>query len=184
MPVKIRLQRHGKKGKPFFHIVATDSRSKRDGRYIEKIGTYNPNTNPATIELDLGKAVQWLQNGAEPSDTARAILSYKGALHRHHLNRGVLKGAMTQEQADAKFDVWMKEKESKVQGKRDRLANAAASESSRLLQAEREKAESLLKAREEAEAVALAEESATEESVVEQPATEESNEAESQEPQA
>src|SRR6478736_5485499 len=103
MSVKIRLQRHGKKGKPFYWVVAADARSKRDGKYLEKIGTYNPNTNPATIDLNLDSAVQWLHNGAQPTDTARAILSYKGALLKHHLDGGVRKGALTQEQADEKL---------------------------------------------------------------------------------
>ncbi len=86
MPVRIRLQRHGKKGSPFYWIVAADSRAKRDGRYLEKIGTYNPNTNPATVNLDVDKAVEWLENGAQPSDTARTLLSYRGAMMKHHLN--------------------------------------------------------------------------------------------------
>ena len=102
MSVKIRLQRHGKKGKPFYWVVAADARAKRDGKFLEKIGTYNPNTNPATIDLDIEKAAQWLYNGAQPTDTAKAILSYKGALLKHHLNGGVRKGALTQEQADTK----------------------------------------------------------------------------------
>ena len=91
MPVKIRLQRHGKKGKPFYWIVAADSRSKRDGKYLDKIGTYNPNTNPATINLDVDSAVQWMENGAQPTDTARAILGYKGAMLKKHLKGGVRK---------------------------------------------------------------------------------------------
>lgn len=114
MAVRIRLQRHGKKGSPFYYIVAADARSKRDGRYIERIGSYNPNTNPATIDLDLDRAVDWLGNGAETSDTAKAILQYKGAMHRHHLNRGVAKGALTEEQATQKFEAWMAEKEAKI----------------------------------------------------------------------
>src|SRR5687768_2712913 len=97
MAVKIRLQRHGKKGKPFFHIVAADGRSPRDGKYIERIGSYNPNSNPATIVIDNDKALDWLQKGAQPTDTMRAILSYKGVLYRLHLHKGVLKGALTQE---------------------------------------------------------------------------------------
>jgi len=176
MPVRIRLQRHGKKGKPFFHIVAADSRSKRDGRFIEKIGTYNPNTNPATIDLSLDRAVKWLENGAEPTDTARAILSYKGVLYRHHLNRGVLKGAMTQEQADAKFNTWLSEKESKIQGKRDLLSNAKEVEKQKMLAAEKAKVEAELKARADAEAAAIAEAAAAEapeEVVAEAPAAEE-----------
>ena len=103
MPVKIRLQRHGKKGKPYYWIVAADARAKRDGKYLEKIGAYNPNTNPATIDLDVDGAVKWLQNGAQPTDTARAILSYKGALLKNHLAGGVRKGALTEEQAEEKL---------------------------------------------------------------------------------
>ena len=124
MPVKIRLQRHGKKGKPFFWIVAADSRAKRDGKFLDKIGTYNPNTNPATIDLNLDSAVQWLHNGAQPTDTARAILSYKGALLKHHLDGGVNKGALTQEQADAKLAAWLDEKTGKVTSKKEGLTKA------------------------------------------------------------
>ena len=102
MSVKIRLQRHGKKGKPFFHIVVADSRAKRDGRFIEKLGTYNPITNPATIELNVDSAVKWLNNGAQPTDTARAILSYKGALYKKHLQGGVAKGAFSEAEAENK----------------------------------------------------------------------------------
>ena len=111
MPVKIRLQRHGKKGKPFYWIVAADSRAKRDGRYLEKLGTYNPNVNPAQIDLDVDGAVKWLGNGAQPTDTARAILSYKGVMLKKHLLGGVAKGALTEEQANAKFEAWIAEKE-------------------------------------------------------------------------
>lgn len=138
MPVKIRLQRHGKKGKPFYHIVSADSRAKRDGRFIEKIGTYNPNTNPATIELSLERAVYWLENGAQPTDTARAILSYKGAMMKKHLNGGVRKGALTQEQADAKFEAWMTEKTAKITGKAEDLAKAAEAAKAAALAAEKE----------------------------------------------
>ena len=113
MPVKIRLQRHGKKGKPFYWIVAADSRAKRDGKFLEKVGTYNPNTNPATIDLNLESAVKWLHNGAQPTETARAILSYKGAMLKHHLDGGVRKGALTQEQADEKLAKWLEEKSRK-----------------------------------------------------------------------
>ena len=137
MPVKIRLQRHGKKGKPFYWVVAADSRAKRDGRFLEKIGTYNPTTNPATIELDVDGAVKWLQNGAQPTDTARAILSYKGALLKNHLAGGVKKGALTQEQADAKFTAWLDEKASKVAGKVDGLAKAQADAKAKALEAEK-----------------------------------------------
>ncbi len=138
MPVKIRLQRHGKKGRPFFHIVVADARAPRDGRYIERLGSYNPNTNPATIDIDVDSAASWLQKGAQPTDTARAILSYRGVLYRNHLNRGVLKGALSQEEADKKFDAWVKEKESKIQAKIDRLANESDSDRKARLAAEAE----------------------------------------------
>ncbi len=115
MPVRIRLQRHGKKGQPFYHIVVADGRAPRDGKFIEKIGSYNPMSHPATIEINIDKAVQWMRNGAQPSDTARNLLSTKGAMMKHHLLRGVDKGAMTLEQAEAKFTKWLSEKEAKVQ---------------------------------------------------------------------
>ena len=118
MPVKIRLQRHGKKGKPFFWIVAADSRAKRDGRFLEKLGIYNPTTNPATIDINVDKSVKWLQNGAQPTETAKAILSYKGVLLKNHLAGGVRKGALTQEQADEKFNAWVEEKEGRVVAKK------------------------------------------------------------------
>ncbi|WP_428741357.1 30S ribosomal protein S16 [Tenacibaculum sp.] len=137
MPVKIRLQRHGKKGKPFYWVVAADSRAKRDGRFLEKIGTYNPNTNPATIDLDVDGAVKWLQNGAQPTDTARAILSYKGALLKNHLAGGVKKGALTEEQAEAKFNAWLEGKAAKVAGKADGLAKAEADAKAKALEAEK-----------------------------------------------
>jgi len=124
MPVKIRLQRHGKKGKPFYWIVAADARAKRDGKYLEKLGTYNPNTNPAQINLDVDGSVQWLQNGAQPTDTARAILSYKGVMMKNHLAGGVRKGALTQEQADAKFNAWLEGKGNAVEAKKATLADA------------------------------------------------------------
>ena len=117
MATKIRLQRHGKKGKPFYHIVAADARSKRDGRFIEKLGTYNPCTNPATIDLNIDRAFHWMSVGAQPPDTARAILSYKGVMYKNHLAKGITKGALTQEQADAKFATWMEEKQGKIDAK-------------------------------------------------------------------
>jgi len=122
MSAKIRLQRHGRKKRAFFHIVVADSRAPRDGRFIEKLGTYNPISNPATIDLNLDKAVSWLSKGAQPTDTARAILSYKGALYKHHLQVGVTKGAISQEEADKRFDAWMQDKEGRIQAKRERLA--------------------------------------------------------------
>ena len=123
MPAKIRLQRHGKKGYAFYHIVIADGRAPRDGKFIEKIGTYNPNTNPASIELSFDKALQWLKNGAQPTETARAILSYKGVLMKLHLDKGVAKGALTADQADARLAKWLEEKSSKIEGKRSNLKN-------------------------------------------------------------
>ncbi len=138
MSVKIRLQRHGKKGKPFYWIVAADSRVKRDGKLLEKLGTYNPNTNPATIDLDVDGAVKWLQNGAQPTDTAKAILSYKGAMLKNHLAGGVRKGALTEEQAEEKFNAWLEEKASKIAAKVDGLSKAQADEKAKALAAEKE----------------------------------------------
>ncbi len=138
MPVKIRLQRHGKKGKPFYWVVAADSRSKRDGRSLEKLGTYNPNTNPASIDLDVDAAVKWLQNGAQPTDTARAILSYKGALLKNHLLGGVRKGALTEEQAEAKFAAWLEEKSGKISDKASAIAKAKEDARAKQLEAEKE----------------------------------------------
>lgn len=143
MATKIRLQRHGRKKKAFFHIVVTDSRAPRDGRFIEKLGTYNPITNPATIDINLDSAVDWLVKGATPSDTVKAILSYKGAMLKKHLQVGVSKGAITQEQADAKFATWVVEKEGKVQGKRDRLANEKAEKSTAAKKAETARKEAI-----------------------------------------
>ncbi|HMC01023.1 MAG TPA: 30S ribosomal protein S16 [Flavobacteriaceae bacterium] len=137
MPVKIRLQRHGKKGKPYYWIVAADARSKRDGKYLDKIGAYNPNTNPATIELDVDGAVKWLQNGAQPTDTARAILSYKGAMLKNHLAGGVNKGAFTEEEAEKKFQAWLDEKAAKIDAKKDDLAKADADAKAKALAAEK-----------------------------------------------
>ncbi|WOD44666.1 30S ribosomal protein S16 [Hwangdonia lutea] len=137
MPVKIRLQRHGKKGKPYYWIVAADSRSKRDGKYLEKLGAYNPNTNPATVELDVDGAVKWLQNGAQPTDTAKNLLSYKGALLKNHLAGGVRKGALTEEQAEAKFTAWLEEKANKIQAKADGLSEAEAKAKAEALAAEK-----------------------------------------------
>jgi small subunit ribosomal protein S16 len=186
MPVKIRLQRHGKKGKPFFWIVAADARAKRDGKFLDKIGTYNPNTNPATIDLNLDSAVQWLHNGAQPTDTARAILSYKGALLKHHLDGGVRKGALTQEQADAKLAAWIDEKANKVTSKKEGLTKAQEKARAEALKAEKvanEKranaAADALKAAEVTEEVAEeVSEVATEVAVEETPAVEEAPAAE------
>ncbi len=114
MPVKLRLQRKGRKKQPFYHIVAADARAPRDGRFIERLGTYNPMTKPATIELDREKSYKWLRNGAQPTETVRSILRFKGVLYLKHLQLGVEKGALTQEQADEKFNTWLEQKEAKV----------------------------------------------------------------------
>ncbi|MEX2595927.1 MAG: 30S ribosomal protein S16 [Salibacteraceae bacterium] len=137
MSTRIRLQRHGKKGKPFFHIVVADQRSKRDGRFIEKLGIYNPNTNPATIDLDFERSLHWVTTGAQPSDTARAILSYKGVLMKEHLMRGVTKGALTEQQAEAKFQKWMEEKHSKIESKKSNLTKGEEDDRKARLEAER-----------------------------------------------
>ena len=117
MPTKIRLQRRGKKGRPFFHIVIADSRAPRDGRFVEKIGTYNPLTFPASIDLDFDRALYWYQTGAQPTETVRAILSYKGILYKSHLLKGIEKGALTTEQAENKFQLWLNEKNEKINAK-------------------------------------------------------------------
>jgi len=138
MPLKLRLQRHGKKRSPFYHIVAADSKAPRDGKFVEKVGTYNPNTNPATIDLDFERALHWLSMGAQPTDTCRAILSYKGVIFKNHLNKGVTKGAMTQEQADAKFDKWMDGKDKQVAEKVSDLDKAKREAAAATLKAETE----------------------------------------------
>ena len=184
MPVKIRLQRHGKKGKPFFWIVAADSRAKRDGRFLEKLGTYNPNTNPATIDINIDNSVQWLQNGAQPTDTARAILSYKGVLLKKHLIDGVSKGALTMEQVEEKFSAWVTEKEQAVANKKNKLADDKAKVKAEALKAEEAVNQARMAAAEEAAAEAVAEEAAaeavaeeaTEDAVEEAPAAEETAE--------
>ena len=163
MPVKIRLQRHGKKGKPYYWIVAADSRSKRDGKYLEKLGAYNPNTNPATIELDVDGAIKWLQNGAQPTDTAKAILSYKGAMLKKHLAGGVSKGALTEEQAEAKFNAWLEEKQAKVQAKADGLSKADADAKAKALEAEKAVNEARIAAAAPVVEEEVAEDAATEE---------------------
>ena len=146
MPAKIRLQRYGKKGQPYYHIVVADARAPRDGKYIERIGSYNPNTNPAFIDINTDKALSWLQKGAQPTDTTRAILSYTGVLFKKHLDVGVKKGALTQEQADEKFQSWLEEKRNKVQAKRDRLAGKKESEIKARLEAESKVKEAKAKA--------------------------------------
>ena len=136
MPVKMRLTRHGRKRYAFYHIVVANSRAPRDGRYIERIGSYNPNTNPATIDLDFDKALTWLENGAQPTDTVRAILSYKGVLYKKHLLGGVKKGAFTEEEAERRFEAWMNEKSGKIEAKKTQLSTEADSERKKQLEAE------------------------------------------------
>ncbi|MFT4575279.1 MAG: small subunit ribosomal protein S16 [Polaribacter sp.] len=160
MSVKIRLQRHGKKGKPFYSIVAADARAKRDGKFLEKLGTYNPNVNPAIIELNIDEAVNWLQNGAQPTDTAKAILSYKGAMLKNHLVGGVRKGALTQEQADAKFAAWLEEKAVRIAAKKDGLSKEQAAEKAAAFAAEKAVNEARINAAKEADAAILAEKAA------------------------
>jgi len=172
MPVKIRLQRHGKKGKPFYWIVAADARSPRDGKYLEKLGTYNPNVNPAEILLDVDGSVKWLQNGAQPTDTTRAILSYKGVMMKNHLAGGVRKGALTEEQAEAKFTAWLEEKAGRVDSKKEGLSKAEAKAKADALAAERAVNEKRMAAAAAVEAAANAPEE-----VVEEEATEEAQEA-------
>lgn len=163
------MARHGKKGYAFYHIVVADSRAPRDGKFIEKIGTYNPNTNPATIDLNFDKALDWLQKGAQPTDTCRAILSYKGVLYKKHLLGGVVKGAFDEAAADSKFEKWMSEKNSQIAARNQKLSgDKRAAEKARLAAEEKvrdEKAKAIAakkaeEAAEAAEAVAAAEEEA------------------------
>ncbi|MBR3285561.1 MAG: 30S ribosomal protein S16 [Bacteroidales bacterium] len=164
MAVKIRLQRHGKKNFAFFHIVVADTRAPRDGRYIEQIGSYNPNTNPATIVLDSERALAWLKVGAELTLVTRRILSYEGVLLRNHLDGGVAKGALTQEQADQKWNEWKAQRDAKVNAKKEGLAKNAQQKAKEVIAAEAKvaaaKAEALAK-KKEAE-IKAAEEAAAE----------------------
>jgi len=146
MPVKIRLARHGKKHHAYYHIVVADSRAPRDGKFIEIIGNYDPNTNPATIQIDQDKALSWLHKGAQPTDTCRAILSYKGILYKKHLQRGVDKGLMTQEAADEKFASWSSSQLNKIEEKRNRLRQQAGKVMADRLEAETKKKEAIAEA--------------------------------------
>ena len=179
MAVKIRLQRHGKKNFAFFHIVVADSRAPRDGRFIEQIGSYNPNTNPASIVLDSERALAWLNVGAQPTLVCRRILSYEGVLLRKHLNGGVAKGALTQEQADAKWNAWKAQRDAKVEAKVNGLKNEALAKAKAAVAEERKvneaRAEELAKkaaklAEEQAAAAKAASEEAAEEAAAEAPA--------------
>ena len=172
MSVKIRLQRHGSKGKPFFHIVVADSRSRRDGKFIEKLGTYNPITNPATIDLNVDSAVKWLNNGAQPTDTARAILSYKGALYKKHLQGGVAKGAFDEAEAEKRFASWLESKDSKVEGKKENLATAKSDAKKAAFDAETKVNEARISAAAQAKADAQAAEDAANAPAAEETAAE------------
>ena len=178
MAVKIRLQRHGRKKRPYYYIVVADARAKRDGKFIERLGSYNPMTNPATIELEVDRALDWLMKGAQPSDTARAILSYKGVMYKKHLQVGVNKGALTQEEADAKYADWLTQKSDQIQAKRDSLS-ADADEQTKV-RLEREAAVAAKRAEalhaKEAEAKAAEEAAAAEAAAQEAPAEEEASE--------
>jgi small subunit ribosomal protein S16 len=153
MSTKIRLQRHGRKGQPYYQIVVADSRAKRDGKFIEKLGFYNPTSIPATIEIDRDRALDWLLTGAQPTDTVKAILKYKGVLFKKHLKRGVDKGAFTAEEAEAKFQAWLGDKEAKVSDKKDAQTQKVASIVKATVEAGKEKAAAKLKAKLEGPAV-------------------------------
>lgn len=181
MATKIRLGRHGKKGYPFYHIIVADSRSPRDGRFIAKIGTYNPNTNPATIELDFDQALTWINKGAQPTDTCRAILSYKGVMYKKHLLGGVAKGAFTEAEAEARFEKWMKEKAIKIDAKSSKIgADKAATDKARLeneAKIKEGKAKAIAAKKVAAEKAAVAEEEGEEQAVTEEAAAENTEEA-------
>lgn len=180
MAVKIRLARRGRKKLAKFDVVVTDSRSPRDGKFIEKIGTYDPLTIPATIKLDEDKAFSWLMNGAQPSDTVKAMLSYRGVMLKRHLQIGVVKGALTQEQADAKLAAWKTEKDQKIQSKKDNVSKTKQDAAKARKEAETKikeaRAEAIRKKAEAAEAAATAAaapvEAPAEAPVAEAPATE------------
>lgn len=176
MAVKIRLARHGKKAYAFYHIVVADSRAPRDGKFIEKLGTYNPNTNPATVDLNFDKALEWLQKGAQPTDTCRAILSYKGVMYKKHLLGGVAKGAFDEAAADAKFEKWMGEKAAKISAKTQKLTGEKEQSDKARLAAEKEANEKKAKAIEAKRAEAAAAAAQAEEA--EAPAEEETPAAE------
>ncbi len=150
MAVRIRLQRHGKKGKPFYWIVAADSRSKRDGKFLEKLGTYNSNVNPPSVTLDINATVSWIQKGAQPSDTARNIISKEGALLKNHLLNGVKKGALTEDEADKKFNDWINERDKNIEKKLSALEKEAADKRKKALELEKEVSEKRKLAAEEA----------------------------------
>jgi small subunit ribosomal protein S16 len=144
MPVKIRLSRQGRKKKPIYHIVVADSRAPRDGKFIERLGVYNPSSNPATIDLNFDKALDWLQKGAQPTDTCRAILSQKGVMMKKHLLEGSKKGSFSEEEANVRFEKWLNEKEAKIQAKTDSVAKAKVDEAKKRLSDETKIKEAML----------------------------------------
>jgi len=156
MSVKIRLARRGRKKQAIYDVVVADARAPRDGRFIEKLGTYNPNTNPASININNERALTWLLNGAQPTDTVKAMLSYRGVMLKKHLQIGVLKGAISQEQADAKFNAWLSEKDTKIEGKKDQLATAKADARKSALAAETAKNQARIDSIKAREVAALA----------------------------
>ena len=166
MPVKIRLARQGKKGYAHYAIVIADSRAPRDGRFIEKIGTYNPNTVPQQVDINFDRALYWVQTGAQPTDTCRNLLSMKGVLLKDHLLRGVKKGALTQQQVEAKFSAWISDKESKLNAKKTAKENEKKDKAAKALAEETKvkeaKQEALNKKKAEAEAKAKEEHAAQE----------------------
>ena len=176
MATKIRLARHGKKGKPFYHIVTADARAPRDGKYIERIGSYNPNTNPATIEFNFDRALHWVSVGAQPTDTVRAMLSYRGVLYKNHLLNGVKKGALTEAQVEEKFNKWLEDKADKIDSKVESIEKDAKSAYDKAIALEKEKSDAraavIAEANQAAEA-AIAAEAATEEATTEEATTEE-----------
>ena len=171
MAARIRLARHGRKKNAFYHIVVADKRSPRDGRFIEKLGTYNPNTNPATINIKFDNAVEWLLKGAQPSDTVRAILSYKGVLMKKHLLVGVKKGAFNEEEAEKRYNTWLENKEKQISLKETAIEKKKEQERNEKLKAEKLKSEERLKVLKEAES--KAKEAPTEEAPTEEAPTEE-----------
>src|SRR6185369_5509683 len=162
MAVKIRLQRHGKKDSAFFHLVVADGRAPRDGKFIEKLGIYNPSSNPATIDINFDSTLNWIMKGAQPTDTCRAILSYKGIMMKKHLLEGVKKGALTEAQVEQKFNKWMEEKSGKILGKHDRLKTETSKKAT-----DRHKAESAAK---DAKAAKVAERLAAREAAIKEAA--------------
>ena len=191
MATKIRLQRFGKKGKPFYHVVVADARAPRDGKFIERLGSYNPNTNPATIEINFEKALDWVNKGAQPTDTCRAILSYKGILYKKHLEGGVKKGALTEEQAEAKFAQWLEGKAIKIEGKKEILSKSKQEIKKATLLAEAKKKEEMAAAiivkntpSEEVEETVVEETPEVEVSEVEETVAEETLEVEEEAPVA